>query len=215
VLTILLARALRGRSFVSMWLRASLLFAAVVIVGGIAQDAGLAQLPGRLHLPHVDARSAAPHRRAAPSLPAAPAPSPTARADIPPAYLATYRQAAARWCPGLSWAVLAGIGRVESDHGRSRAPGVRSGLNQAGCCAGPMQFNLTNGPPSTWDAYGQGGNPYDPADAIPAAARKLCADGATRGGLWRAIYAYNHAASYVAAVLGWAARYGDRNAGRS
>jgi hypothetical protein len=30
---------------------------------------------------------------------------------------------------------------------------VRSGINLAGCCAGPMQFNLTNGPPSTWDTW--------------------------------------------------------------
>jgi len=79
-----------------------------------------------------------------------------ALADIPSAYLAAYvhaDQAMTRSCPRLRWQVLAGIGKVESDHGRSRAPGVRSGLNRFGCCAGPMQFNLTNGPPSTWDAY--------------------------------------------------------------
>jgi hypothetical protein len=74
--------------------------------------------------------------------------------------------------------VLAGIGKVESDHGRSPAPGVRAGLNWFGCCAGPMQFNLVNGPPSTWQGWSRPGDDvYDPADAIPAAARKLCADG--------------------------------------
>jgi hypothetical protein len=206
VITILLARALRGRSFVSLWLRVSLLFAAAVIVGGIAQDAGLAQLPGKLHLPHPKA----PRHGAAQPPAASPAPSATARADIPAAYLTLYQQSARIWCPGLPWTVLAGIGKVESNHGRSTLPGVRSGLNTAGagCCAGPMQFNVTNGPPSTWDRYGRGGNVYDPADAIPAAARLLCADGAARpGGLWRAVYAYNHAAWYVAEVLGWARRY--------
>jgi len=149
------------------------------------------------------------------------APSATARADIPPAYLAAYRQATARWCPRLPWAVLAGVGRVESDHGRANLPGVRSGVNAAGCCAGPMQFNLHDGPPSTWATYGAGGDVYDYRDAIPAAARKLCADGATRpGGLVGAVAAYYGTtvanpptAAYVTAVLGWAARYGDQAAG--
>jgi hypothetical protein len=58
-------------------------------------------------------------------------PSVFALNDIPPAYLALY-MAAAQTCPGLPWAVLAGIGKVESDHGRSRAPGVQSGTNYAG-----------------------------------------------------------------------------------
>src|SRR5918911_2132942 len=96
-------------------------------------------------------------------------------AAIPAGYLAAYL-AADRHCTGLRWQLLAAIGKVESDHGRSSAPGVRSGLNRAGCCAGPMQFNLRNGPPSTWAAFGRG-NVYDPADAVPAAARKLCANG--------------------------------------
>jgi hypothetical protein len=46
--------------------------------------------------------------------------------------------------------VLAGIGAIETDHGRADAPGVHSGRNSFGCCAGPMRFNLTDGPPSTW-----------------------------------------------------------------
>jgi hypothetical protein len=104
-----------------------------------------------------------------------------ARADIPAGYLALYRAAAKQHCPGLSWTILAGIGKVESNHGRANLPGVRSGLNSAGCCAGPMQFNLRDGPPSTWATYGHG-SPYDPGNAIPAAARKLCADGADRHG---------------------------------
>jgi hypothetical protein len=135
----------------------------------------------------------------------APLASSAARAEIPAAYLALYRSSA-RLCPGLPWGVLAGIGQVETNHGRSRAPGVRSGVNAFGCCAGPMQFNIRNGPPSTWDAYGHGGNPYDPADAVPAAARLLCANGAP-GDLRGAIYAYNHAGWYVDQVLSLARRY--------
>jgi len=142
----------------------------------------------------------------------APPPSRAARAEIPAAYLALYR-ASTRACPGLPWGVLAGIGKVETNHGRSGAPGVRSGVNAFGCCAGPMQFNIRNGPPSTWDRYGRGGNVYDPWDAIPATARMLCANGA-RGGrdLPGAVYAYNHAWSYVAQVLTFARAYQARGA---
>jgi Transglycosylase SLT domain len=135
-----------------------------------------------------------------------PAPSRAARAEIPAGYLALYRSSA-RACPGLPWGVLAGIGKVESDHGRSTAPGVRWGVNRFGCCAGPMQFNVRNGPPSTWDRYGRG-DVYDPRDAIPAAVRLLCANGA-RGGrdVRGAVYAYNHAGWYVDQVLALARSY--------
>lgn len=50
---------------------------------------------------------------------------------VPAAWESLDQQAAAT-CPGLSWAVLAAIGRVESDSGRSGAPGVASGANAAG-----------------------------------------------------------------------------------
>src|SRR4051812_9506666 len=50
-----------------------------------------------------------------------------------PAYYTT----AAKPCHNLTWQLLAGIGKVESNHGRSSAPGVRSGVNRFGCCAGP------------------------------------------------------------------------------
>jgi hypothetical protein len=132
---------------------------------------------------------------------------PAALADIPPRYLALYRQAARRH-PGLPWALLAAIGKLESDHGRSTAPGVYAGVNRAGCCAGPMQFNVRNGPPSTWTTYGRGGNVYDPRDAIPAAARKLATDGATHpGGVRQAVLAYNNDRAYVDQVLTFARRY--------
>src|SRR5690348_13305449 len=55
-------------------------------------------------------------------------PSVLAMSDIPSAYLALY-MGAAQTCPGLPWDVLAGIGKVESDHGQSTAPGVHSAAN--------------------------------------------------------------------------------------
>jgi len=142
--------------------------------------------------------------------------APTAQAleRIPPVYLALYQQAARR-CPGLPWTVLAAIGEVESDHGRSTAPGVRSGANSAGA-AGPMQMGIGVGPAGDafWrfavdgDADGTA-SPYDPADAIPTAADYLCqalADG--HGDLAGAVFAYNHDRAYVDRVLNLAAGYG-------
>ena len=129
--------------------------------------------------------------------------------DIPGPALAAY-QAAALACPGLSWTILAGIGKVESDHGRSDLPGVLSGANSAGA-EGPMQFL-----PATFAAYAVGPNPspYDMGDATLAAARLLCADGAADPGrLDHAIWDYNHSWAYVDEVLGWAARYGAPAAG--
>jgi hypothetical protein len=94
--------------------------------------------------------------------------------DVPAVYLRRYR-AAAR-AEGVDWRILAAIGKNESDHGRSRAPGVATGLNHARCCAGPMQFCTATSCGNTWRAYATDGNAdgrrsvYDPADAIPAAA---------------------------------------------
>jgi Transglycosylase SLT domain len=99
----------------------------------------------------------------------------------------------------VPWQILAAIGSIETDHGRSRAPGVHLGVNSFGCCAGPMQFNLGDGPPSTWGRYGIDGNRdgktdvYDPADAIASAAnylRALLRD--ADGDLSRAVLGYNH-----------------------
>jgi hypothetical protein len=136
----------------------------------------------------------------------APVPSADAQADIPPLYLALYRQAGARF--GLDWAVLAGIGRVECDHGRDPAPSctVEGQLNSAGA-GGPAQFLV-----STWRRYGISasgqGTPdmWRPADAILSMANYLRAAGAP-GDYDRAIFAYNHAWWYVAEVLAWAHRY--------
>jgi membrane-bound lytic murein transglycosylase B len=59
--------------------------------------------------------------------------------------------------------------------------------------------------PSTWRAYGLGGNVHDPQDAILGAANYLRASGAP-GDYRRALYAYNPASSYVEAVLRYAER---------
>ncbi|MEU6038640.1 bifunctional lytic transglycosylase/C40 family peptidase [Actinomadura sp. NPDC047616] len=136
------------------------------------------------------------------------APTDYAKTDIPPAYLRWYLDAA-NTCPGLPWNVLAAIGKTESDHGRSTAPGVHTGENHAGA-GGPMQFLAP-----TWAAYGVDGDHdgrkdrYNPADAIHGAARLLCANGAGKGGrhLSRAIWHYNHSDHYVRTVLARAARY--------
>ena len=132
------------------------------------------------------------------------APSGTALADIPPEYLRLYRAAAEEY--GIDWAVLAAIGKVETDHGRLDLPGVRSGENFAGA-GGPMQFLEP-----TWEQYGVDGNGdgvrdrYDPADAIPGAANYLAASGAPED-YRAAIYAYNHANWYVEDVLAQADEY--------
>ena len=133
-------------------------------------------------------------------------PSAVARRDIPLPYLHLYEHAGARY--GLQWAVLAGIGKVECDHGRDRSSSctVEGSVNGAGA-GGPMQFLA-----STWASYGVDADGdgrtdrWDPADAIYAAARLLRAAGAP-GDYRRAIFAYNHAPWYVEEVESWARLY--------
>ncbi|MEC3915508.1 C40 family peptidase [Nocardia sp. CDC160] len=145
----------------------------------------------------------------APSVGAGSAPSQEAVSDIPPTMLVLYQRAAAA-CPGLDWSVLAGIGKVETDHGRSSLPGVSSGENFAGA-AGPMQFLAP-----TFDSVASrhpmpadGANPptrYNPVDAVYAAAYYLCDSGAPAD-VYSAIFTYNHADWYVKEVLDHAATY--------
>ncbi len=130
-----------------------------------------------------------------------------ARADIPPRFLALYLVAGRRY--GLDWSVLAAVGKLESDHGRSRLPGVNGGTNPVGA-AGPMQFL-----PATWRRYGASVaargevDVYDPADAVAAMAGYLRASGAPVD--WpSALYAYDHSARYVREVLALAGRYKRR-----
>ena len=125
---------------------------------------------------------------------------------IPSNYLALYKKAGQQY--GIPWNVLAGVGWVETHHGQLKAQGVTSGENYAHA-GGPMQFI-----PGTWQAFGVDGNGdgkkdrYDPADAIPAAARYLKHNGAPNR-MRTAIFAYNHLVSYVNNVLSAAQGYAN------
>ncbi|MFE0276048.1 NlpC/P60 family protein [Streptomyces sp. NPDC058992] len=131
-------------------------------------------------------------------------PSKHALADIPAYMLALYQRAAPE-CPGLPWTILAAIGKVETNH--ARHPTM---VSSAGA-VGPMQFL-----PSTFTAYAhpvppdgkKPPTPWDPVDAVYAAARLLCANGAKNGkNLRRAIWHYNHSDAYVNQVIAIADRY--------
>lgn len=122
----------------------------------------------------------------------------------PTDYLELFKESAATYCPGLSWTVLAAIGQIESADGENMGPSTAGAL-------GPMQFL-----PSTWATWGITGfgdtgepNIMNPFDAVPSAARLLCANGAATGtaGLRQAIFDYNHATWYVDEVLALAAEY--------
>jgi membrane-bound lytic murein transglycosylase B len=186
----------------ALGLRGTVVLACLLVLAvtayGVAQDLGLLEAP---------AQAAPAPKRAA----GQPRPSMAAVADIPADYLRLYRQAGARY--RVPWSVLAAIGKVESDHGRTRLPGVRSGSNWAGAC-GPMQLGCVPGSKAgnAWARYGRG-RPHDPANAVPAAARYLVDHGARRN-LDRALYAYNHSRAYVARVKAIARRYATRGGGR-
>jgi Transglycosylase SLT domain/Peptidase family M23 len=111
---------------------------------------------------------------------------------IPPFLLPIYQAAGTQY--GIRWEVLAAINEIETDYGRNL------NVSSAGAL-GWMQFI-----PSSWRAYGTDANkdgerdPYNPVDAIFAAARYLKAAGADND-LRRAIFAYNHADWYVDSVL--------------
>jgi hypothetical protein len=190
------------RGLAALGLRRSVILACLCVLAvtayGVAEDLGLVEPPAQ----------AAPAPKPAAGQPT---PSRAALADIPAGYLRRYQAAAGR-CPGLVWTVLAGIGKVESDHGRARVLGVRSGWNFAGA-AGPMQFGIGVGRAgNAWATYGRDDDGdgrrsvYDPGDAIPAATRYLCAAGAP-GRLDQAVYAYNHSWAYVARIKAVARRY--------
>ena len=194
-----------------------------VLSGSASPGFPLAGVPRAVGKSIAKALGARPDRPSRPEGPAQKSASAFALADIPKRYLGFYSDAAAT-CRGLTWQVLAAIGKVESDHGRSSAPGVKSGVNRFGCCAGPMQFNIRNGRPSTWDTWGTGvvAQVYDPAHAVPAAARKLCGDGLAQpqrirqdpcpdvlgsAALHVALKRYNNACWYVHEVVTLAGRY--------
>jgi murein DD-endopeptidase MepM/ murein hydrolase activator NlpD len=111
---------------------------------------------------------------------------------IPPFLLPIYQAAGIEY--GVRWEVLAGINEIETDYGRNLNVSTAGAL-------GWMQFM-----PSTWKQYGVDANhdgkkdPFNPVDAIFAAARYLKAAGADTD-VRKAIFAYNHADWYVDSVL--------------
>jgi hypothetical protein len=113
----------------------------------------------------------------------------TQRPEPPGALLGYYKKAQRRF--DVDWEVLAAVNSIETRFGRIRS------ASYAGA-QGPMQFI-----PSTWRAYGMGGDVHDPHDAILGAANYLSASGAPRD-YRRALYAYNNATEYVTAVLSYA-----------
>ncbi len=123
--------------------------------------------------------------------PATPGRYRTGPPEAPARLLAHYRRAQRRF--GVGWPVLAAINFVESAFGRLRN-------SSAAGAQGPMQFI-----PSTWEAYGLGGDINDPRDAILGAANYLHANGAP-GRLRNALYRYNPSDLYVNAVLAYTQR---------
>lgn len=137
----------------------------------------------------------------------------------------------------LSWNTLAGIGRVESDHGqyggaRLNADGIETKpivgvpLNGSagvrnipdtdhGTLDGDPVHDRAVGPmqflPATWREYAdRGADPQNIDAAAVAAGRYLCAGGrdlATARGWWSAILSYNDSVSYVQKVFGLANSY--------
>jgi soluble lytic murein transglycosylase-like protein len=91
----------------------------------------------------------------------------------------------------VGWRVVAAVNYIESAFNKLR------NASSAGA-EGPMQFI-----PSTWRAYGLGGNVHDPHDAILGAANYLRAKGAPRN-YRRALFHYNPSWLYVDAVLRYA-----------
>ena len=111
---------------------------------------------------------------------------------VPPFLLSIYQAAGIQY--GIRWEVLAAINEIETDYGRNL------NVSSAGA-VGWMQFM-----PSTWRTYGVDANkdgrkdPYNPVDAIFAAARYLKAAD-YENDVRRAIFAYNPADWYVDSVL--------------
>jgi peptidoglycan DL-endopeptidase CwlO len=150
-----------------------------------------------------------------------PAASSSARTSIPATYLGLFQSIGAEY--NVPWVILAGIGKVESDDGRSTLPGVSSRANAYGA-AGPMQIGIGGAAGNEWggspvhpagesvngvatDANGDGvASVYEPADAIAGAAKYLLANGVLDN-VAQAVFAYNHLQSYVQAVLYWAGVY--------
>ena len=100
----------------------------------------------------------------------------------------------------IPWQIFGALAKVESDLGRNMATSTAGAI-------GYGQFL-----PSTWDIYGEDGDPYDFYDVIPAMSRFLLDSGAPDE-IPDALFAYNHSWPYVAQVLSYAASYGYSDSG--
>jgi hypothetical protein len=220
---------------------------AAFVVGGVIAGFALSGLIGRERAPALGALPATPEVVQLPAAggtaPVAAAPAPGSqpraiaqfarndrahvRAEWVAGYYPLYEAAAKAY--GVNWLLLASVHKQETAFSTSR--GIYRGLNFARCCAGPMQFNVTNGKRSTWkryrDAYLAAPRPasynhmtashpsvYDDFDAIMAAAKLLRDSGAGAqldAGAWTAAYDYyghdvtgtQYADQVRARALGW------------
>jgi cell wall-associated NlpC family hydrolase len=141
--------------------------------------------------------------------------------SIPSNYLKWFQRVGLQY--NVPWTILAGIGKVESNDGRTTLPGVTSGSNSFGA-AGPMQIGISGASTNSWgglpkhkasevvsgvatDEDGDGvASVYEVPDAIAGAAKYLVAHGVQQNPA-SAIFAYNHANWYVQEVLSWASTY--------
>src|SRR3954452_22618264 len=156
------------------------------------------------------------------------------RAHVPAGWVSGFYDiyATAQRTFGVNWLLIASVHKQETAF--STHPTTYHGLNFARCCAGPMQFNVTNGPVSTWARYKDAGaaatrpanyphktarhpSIYDDFDAIMAAAKLLRDSGAGRtldASAWRAAYDYyghdltgvSYANEVLARAIGWGQR---------
>lgn len=100
-----------------------------------------------------------------------------------------YREAEAEF--GVPWSYLASIHLIETRMSRIHG-------NSTAGAQGPMQFI-----PSTWAAFGAGGDINNDRDAIRGAARYLRSNGAPER-MANALFRYNNSNSYVRAVTDYA-----------
>jgi hypothetical protein len=132
----------------------------------------------------------------------------------------------------INWLLLASIHRQETAF--STAEGTYEGRNFAGCCAGPMQFNVVDGDSTTWERFADSfqraprpasyphptathPNVYHDFDSNMAAAKRLAAEGAGArldASAWLAAYDYYghdltgvaYADEVLARAIGWSQR---------
>jgi len=184
-----------------------LLLALAVLVVALALTPVAAGTPGPVFTVVASASAMTP-------LASAETPNDSADLVLPPAYLdrrespglplpvlqSLWQRAGATY--GIPWQVLGAINKVESNFGQNMGPSSAGAI-------GWMQFM-----PSTWERWGMDANgdgisdPWNPDDAIFAAARYLAAAGG-RTDIARGIFAYNHAQWYVDEILSLAGLYGE------